>query len=661
MTLTLKKSEILWEPSDEVKQQANLTHYLHFLAKHKHRYFSNPAALWEWSVNDLEAFWASLWEYFEIKASRPYTRVLDQRKMPGAKWFSGAELNYAEHIFRNATRSRPALLYQSENQPLGALSWQTLTRQVASVSAWLRANGVARGDRVAAYLPNIPETVVAFLSCASLGAIWSSCSPDFGTGSVVDRFKQIEPKILFAVDGYRYNAKAYPRRQMLEELQQSLPGLKKIVLISQFEPGGEAPKLPHSVSWEEVLQEPGQLRFEQVPFDHPLWILYSSGTTGLPKPIVQGHGGIVLEHLKSLGLGLDLKPNDIFFWYTTTSWMMWNFLVSGLLLGCPVLLYNGSPTYPDSQVLWRCAEEAGVTYFGTSAAYIASCMKAGLEPARTYDLSKIRAVGTTGSPLPPEGFDWIYEHLNHHLWLNSISGGTDVCSAFVGGNILLPVKPGEIQGRALGAKVEAYDAAGHSLVDEIGELVVTAPLPSMPLFFWNDPDNRHYLKSYFEMYPGVWRHGDWIKITPQGSVVIYGRSDATINRHGIRMGSSEIYRVVEAFEEIVDSLVVGVEQPGGKYYMPLFVVLREGAALDEALQTKIRQTIRHDVSPHYVPDEIIAVKELPRTLNNKKVEVPVKKLLSGLPVEQAASRDALSNPEALDFFVKFAASFEQKF
>jgi len=645
---------LLWEPSEELKQQATLTRYMQWLEREKGLYVRDQEELWHWSVSHLEDFWASIWDFFSVKASRPYTSVLADRKMPGAQWFGGAELNYAEQVFRNASVGYPALLFQSERHPLRAVSWEELSRNVGSVANALRALGVKPGDRVVSYMANLPETVIAFLACASIGAVWSSCPPDFGTSSVIERFQQIEPKVLFAVDGYQYNGKEFDRRSVLSELQQALPTLHTTVLLPYLSKDTDTEGETSMVLWHDFLSSDTTLTFEQVPFEHPLWVLYSSGTTGLPKAIVQGHGGIVLEHLKSVGLSLDLKPGDIFFWYTTTGWMMWNILVGGLLVGTTILLYDGSPAYPTLNMLWKLAQESGMTFFGTSAGYITSCMKAGLEPGTTYDLSKLRALGSTGSPLPPEGFGWVYEHVKRDIWLASISGGTDVCSAFVGGSVLLPVYAGELQCRALGAKVEAFDEQGHPVINEVGELVLTEPLPSMPLYFWNDPGNTRYQESYFDVYPGVWRHGDWIKITPRGSAIIYGRSDSTINRQGIRMGSSEIYRVVEALPEVLDSLIVGVELPGGKYYLPLFVVLREGVELDDALKAKIKQQLRTNVSPHHVPDEIIAIEEVPRTLSGKKLEVPVKKLLMGMPIEKAISMDALNNPQAMEYFIEFA-------
>jgi acetoacetyl-CoA synthetase len=655
MAAPVTEGMLLWEPSEETKRQANITHYMQWLQKEKGLHFDDPEKLWEWSVTNLEDFWASLWEFFHIKASQPYSTVLTERKMPGAQWFPGAKLNYAEHVFRNATSSRPALLFQSESQPLTEVSWDELYRKVSTVAAALRSMGIQAGDRVVSYMPNIPESAIAFLACASIGAIWSSCSPDFGMHSVIDRFQQIEPKILFAVDGYKYNGKTIDRRAIISEIQEALPTLQKTIVVPYIFKDTSAKGYANAMMWDDMPLSSAELAYEQVPFNHPLWVLYSSGTTGLPKAIVQGQGGILLEHLKGLYMGMDLKPEDHFFWFTTTGWMMWNLLLGGLLVGTTVLLYDGSPSYPNMNALWEYAEKSGMTFFGTSAGFILACMKAEIEPGKTFDLSKLRGLGSTGSPLPPEGFQWIYEHVKKDLWLASVSGGTDVCSAFLGGSVLLPVYAGELQCRSLGAKVEAFDDDGHTLIDEMGELVITEPMPSMPLFFWNDAENKRYGESYFEMFPGIWRHGDWVKITSRGSAVIYGRSDSTINRKGIRMGSSEIYRVVEDMPEVLDSLIIGLERSGGGYYMPLFVVLRPGVELDDALKARIRDKIRSNLSPHHVPDDVFVVPEVPRTLNGKKLEVPVKKLFMGTPVEKAISVDSMSNPQAMQYFVEFAS------
>jgi acetoacetyl-CoA synthetase len=646
---------LLWEPSEELKENANISRYIRWLEDEKGLSFSDYGELWEWSVTELEEFWASIWEFFEVKASRPYERVLSQREMPGANWFEGAELNYAEHALRNARPDEPAVLYQSELRPLDQMTWREIQEKVAALAAGLKGLGVGRGDRVVAFVPNMPEALIGFLACASIGVIWSSCSPDFGLGAVVDRFAQIEPKVLFAVDGYRYGGKDYDRIEVVTRLQEEIPTLEKTVILPYLKEEPDTSDLENVVYWDEMLSrnEGAELQFEQVPFDHPLWVVYSSGTTGLPKAIVHGHGGILLEHLKKLILHVDLDTEDRFFWFTTTGWMMWNFLVSGLLAGSTILLYDGSPGYPDMNILWEFAEETGMTCFGTSAGYITSCMDAGIEPGRDFDLSALKSVGSTGSPLPPEGFEWVYEHVKEDLWLFSTSGGTDLCTAFVGGCPLLPVRVGELQCRSLGARVEAFDEEGNSLVDEVGELVITEPMPSMPLYLWGDENGERFRDSYFDVYPGVWRHGDWIKIKPNGSAVIYGRSDAVINRGGVRMGTAEIYRAVDKVGEVQDSLVIDT-QKDGEDYMPLFVVLKEGVQLDDDLVRKIKKSIRETTSPRHVPDEVLTIPEVPRTLNGKKVEVPVKKILSGTPPEEAVSKDSLTNPDSLNFFVEQA-------
>ncbi|MDI3257472.1 MAG: acetoacetate--CoA ligase [Kyrpidia sp.] len=650
----IPEGAFLWEGSETFKQSTNLYRYMQWLTVTRHLSFSSYEDLWRWSVSDLEAFWSSVWNFFQLKASKPYTRVLESRTMPGARWFSGAELNYAEHALGHDFTDRPAILFQSEIRSLESISWKELKDTVTSLATALRNMGVERGDRVVAYLPNMPEAVATMLACASIGAIWSSCSPDFGSVSVIDRFRQIEPKVLFAVDGYRYNGKAFDRRQVVRELQNALPTLTQTVLVPYLNPKATPEGLSNAILWRDCLDHGDTLSFEQVPFDHPLWVLYSSGTTGLPKAIVQGHGGILIEHLKSIGLHLNLTPDDRFFWFTTTGWMMWNVVLSGLLAGATILLYDGSPGYPDLNVLWRFAEQTGMTVFGTSAGYITSCMKAGIEPGRDHDLSELVSIGSTGSPLPPEGFQWVYEHVKKDLWLASTSGGTDICSSFVTGCPLLPVYSGEIQCRSLGAKVEAFDPEGRTVIDQVGELVVTEPMPSMPLYFWNDPGDARYRDSYFDMYPGVWRHGDWIKITARGTAIIYGRSDSTINRLGVRMGTSEIYRTVESLPEVLDSLVIDLEVMGGSSFMPLFVVLQEGTVLDNALKQKIRDQIRKNLSPRHVPDEIYQIQEVPRTLNGKKLEVPIKKILTGTPVHKAVNLDSTANPGAVDFFVQLA-------
>src|SRR5918994_1247361 len=601
---------LLWEPSEELKENARISDYMEWLKAEKDLSFRDYNELWEWSVTDLEGFWASVWQYCDIKASKPYEKVLGERGMPGAKWFTGAELNYAEHVLRHVADrpDEPAILHQSEVRSLGEVSWGELQERTAALAAGLRELGVERGDRVAAYLPNVPEAVISLLACASIGAVWSSCSPDFGAGSIVDRMAQIEPKVLLAADGYRYSGKDYDRTDVVARLQGEIPTLEKTVVLPYLSADPDTSALENVVVWDDLLagHEGAELTFEQVPFDHPLWVLYSSGTTGLPKAIVHSQGGILIEHLKKAVLHLDLGPDDRFFWFTTTGWMMWNLVVAGLLTGSTVLLYDGNPGHPDMDVLWEFAEKTGMTCFGTSASYITACMKADIEPGRDFDLTNLKSIGSTGSPLPPEGFEWAYEHVKEDLWLFSTSGGTDLCSAFVGGVPLLPVRAGELQARSLGAKVEAFDEEGNPQVGDVGELVITEPMPSMPIYFWNDPDGERYRESYFDVYPGVWRHGDWIEITERGTAIIYGRSDSTINRGGIRMGTAEIYRAVLALDEITDALVVDLDD-----YMPLFVVLREGASLDEDLEKRIARRIREDCSPRHVPNEVRVIAEVP--------------------------------------------------
>ena len=659
-TKSIADGTILWEPGVDVVSRANMTRYMQWLAAEKGLTFGDYISLWQWSVTEIEDFWQSLWEYFDIRSSKPYSTVLNSRKMPGARWFTGAELNYAEHVFRHRTPERPALIFQSEIQPLMKISWEELYQQVAAIAAALRAMGVRRGDRVVAYMPNIPQTIVAFLAAASIGATWSSCSPDFGTRSVVDRFKQIEPKVLFAVDGYQYGGKGFDCRPAIAELQQSLPTLEQTILVPYLHPAGAGAKLARIQIFDDLLTPSDELVFEQVPFDHPLWVVYSSGTTGLPKGLVHGHGGILLEFMKFTGLHVDVHAGDRFFWFSTTGWVMWNILQGSLLLGATPVLYDGSPGHPDLDVLWRLAQDADMSVFGTSAAYLTTCMAQGLEPGKQFDLSCLKTVGSTGSPLPAEGFRWVYAQVKKDLLLGSVSGGTDPCTAFLGACVLLPVRAGELQCRCLGVDARAYDENGNALIGEVGELVIAAPMPSMPLYLWNDPQNRRYHESYFEMYPGVWRHGDWVRFSERGSGVISGRSDSTINRLGVRMGSSEIYAAVEDLPEIADSLVIGVETSGGNYFMPLFVVTTQGVDLNDELKKKINRQIRGTLSPRHVPDDIFAIPDVPRTLNAKKLEVPVKKILAGVPVEKAVNVDSMSNPASIDYFVEFAAKLQSR-
>ncbi len=652
--------EILWRPSAAVVESSNLTAYIDWLRAERGVDVAAYPELWHWSVDDLEAFWNSIFDYFEIAYDGERGAALGARAMPGAEWFPGVRLNYAERAFAGKDDDAVAILHASELRELDEITWGELREKVAAAAGGLRSLGVEEGDRVVAYLPNVAEAAIAFLAVASIGAIWSSASPDFGAGSLIDRFAQIEPKVLIAVDGYRYGGKDFDRTPVVRRLQEAMPSVERTVLLPYLDPAADptsgAAELENVIRWDDLLArgEGAELTFERVPFDHPLWVLYSSGTTGLPKAIVQGQGGILIEQLKKMHLHVDARPGDRLFWFTTTGWMMWNFIVSGLLTEAAIVLYDGNPGFPDMGALWDLAEEAGVTMFGTSAAYISACMKAGEEPAAGRDLSRLRSVGSTGSPLAPEGFDWVYEHLGKDTWLFSTSGGTDLCTAFVGGVPTLPVYRGELQARALGAKVESWDPEGHPHIGEVGELVLTEPMPSMPLFLWNDPDGERYRESYFEMYPGIWRHGDWIEITERGTAIIHGRSDSTINRGGIRIGTAEIYRAVLESEEITDALVLDLPRDGTDGVIELFVVLREGAALDDDLRRTLARRVRERCSPRHVPDEVRQVAAVPRTLSGKVVEVPVKRILMGADPAAVVSRDSLANPEALDYFVELA-------
>jgi len=643
---------VLWSPPADARTRTRVGHYLDWLASTRSLQFSDYQALWRWSVDDLEGFWGSVAEYFEVDFDTPPRRVLDSLHMPGASWFPGARLNWAAHALRLADRDRNdvVLVAHSETRPEQQLTVTQLRDAVERVRGGLLRLGVRPGDRVAAYLPNVPEAAIALLATASIGAVWSSCAPEFGTRSVIDRFGQIEPAVLLTIDGYRYGGRDVDRTRELAAIRTALPTLKATVVVPYLTDGSA---IADAVPWSHLAAEPGEPAFEPVPFDHPLYVLFSSGTTGLPKPIVHGHGGILLEHLKIHALHHDLGPDDRFFWYTTTGWMMWNYLMSGLLVGSTIVLYDGSPAHPDLMRLWHLASETATTCFGTSAPFLMACRKAGLEPGRALDLSRLRSIGSTGAPLPAEGFRYVYEAIGSDLQLASVSGGTDVCTAFVGASPLVPVWEGEISCRHLGCRVEAFDPNGKSLIGEQGELVITAPMPSMPTGFWNDPEGRRYRAAYFADYPDVWRHGDWITITERGSCVITGRSDATLNRGGVRIGTAEFYAIVEGFPEISDSLVVHLED-GDR--LILFLVLQPGMELDDALRSRLISDLRSSLSPRHTPDEIVAVPSIPRTLSGKKLEVPVKRILIGTPPDRAASRDSLSDPTSLDAFVAYHAA-----
>jgi acetoacetyl-CoA synthetase len=667
---------LLSEPSQAAIERARITSYARWLAEH-----GGPQAgqdyrqLWRWSVTEIAGFWSSIWDYFGVLGSRGDGPVLSGQ-MPDVRWFAGTTLNYARNALRTAASEpdRTAVIYRSEAGHHGTLSYGQLERQVATVSAALAALGVRRGDRVAAYLPNSPQALIGLLATASLGAVWTSCSPDFGAPAVIDRFAQVTPKVRIAVDGYVYGGKAFDRRPEVAAIAAALPGLRSVITVDYIGVGRHADLSASVTDWAELHElagrdAPARPEYTDVPFEHPLWVVYSSGTTGLPKAIVHGHGGIVLEHSKALCLHQDIGASDVFFWYTTTGWMMWNYLAGALLAGAAIVAYDGSAVHPGTDALWQLAADTGVTYFGSGAPYLISCMKAGLRPADAHDLSRLRGVGSTGSPLPPEGFDWVYQAVaadqhgggvaggrpsgNHGVRdfvLGSFSGGTDLCTGFVGPCPLLPVRGGIIAGPCLGAKVEAFDDTGQPVIGEVGELVLTEPMPSMPVGFWNDENRERYQASYFATYPGVWRHGDWVMILPDGGCVIYGRSDATLNRGGVRMGTSEFYRVIEQLPEVTDSLVIDTGQLAEQGRLVLYLVLRPGHSLDDELTGRIRGLLRGALSPRHVPDEIHQVPGVPRTLSGKKLEVPVRKILTGTPVSQAADPDSLANPDVLAYF-----------
>lgn len=653
----IKEGTLLWEPSEERKHKSNLNHFINWLNQKEQLTFTSYEQLWKWSTTEIEAFWKSVWSYFDIQAKTAYHSVLSNGAMHGMEWFKGAKINYTEHIFKNRDLDKTAIIHTSETRPENQeVSWGQLYKDTAALAFTLKKLNIQKGDRIVAYSANNYETVVAFLATASLGAIWSSASPDFGTQSVIDRFKQIEPKIMFTVDGYRYGGKDFDRLKTVQEIQAALPSLKATIAIPYLHPTADFSHLKNPIIWEQALEvnEPPALDYQYVEFNEPLWILFSSGTTGKPKPIVHSQGGILIEHLKALHFHADLKENERFFWFTTTGWMMWNYLISGLLTGATIVLFDGSPAYPSIDTLWQLVEDTKITTFGTSASYISACMNDGIRPKEKFDLSHLQNISSTGSPLPPEGFKWCYDNVKEDLWIASVSGGTDVCTAFVTGAPILPVYAGELQCRGLGAKIESFDENGIAHINEVGELVLTAPFPSMPIYFWNDSDGARLHESYFALYDGIWSHGDYIKITERGSCVIYGRSDATINQGGIRIGTAEIYRAIDYIPEIEDSLIIDIPSPSRDSITPLFVVLKEGFELTDEQRARINQQIREHCSPRHVPTAIYAAPDLPKTLNGKKLEVPIKKILMGQPVEHVVNKGSLSNPKSIDFFIKFA-------
>lgn len=651
----MSTSRQLWAPSENFVHNSNLTKYADWLKANKNLRFEDYHTMWQWSVDHPAEFWESIWQYFQVKSHSPYNWVKSDDPMPYTKWFGGAALNYAEHIFRNKTSSFPAILFASERHKLKSVSWIELEEQTSSLQNYFKTLKIKSGDRVAAYIPNIPEATVSMLATTSVGAIWSSCSPDFGTESVLDRFKQIEPDVLIAVDGYSYGGKLFDRLEVVKQISLQLPSLKRIILIPYLNEEPCVSGFENITMWDEIMKmKSGDLTFVPVDFSHPIWILYSSGTTGTPKAITHSHGGMLLEHLKYVSLHNDVHPGEHFFWFSTTGWMMWNFVQASLLVGATIVLYDGSPAFPDMNVLWQLAEEATIHHFGTSAPYIVACMKEGLRPATRFNLSAMRSLGSTGAPLPPEGFDYVYDEINQNIWLCSMSGGTDICTAWVGSCPWKPVKEGEIQCRTLGCSMFAYDEEGKAVYNDVGEMVVTKPMPCMPVYFWNDPDYERYLSSYFEMYPGVWRHGDWLRINDDGGLMILGRSDTTLKRHGIRIGTAEIYRVMDKIPAVKDSLIIHYEHPDKGDYMPLFVQMKEGSGLDGEVIKQIKSELRSECSPRHVPDEIIAVPDIPYTISGKKMEAPVKRILMGLSLEKAANRGAMRNPDSLDYFATLA-------
>jgi acetoacetyl-CoA synthetase len=644
--------EVLWSPPPDVRDRSRIGGYLAWLESDGGLAFDDYDALWRWSTTEPDAFWRSIWSFFEISAPTPARGLADAR-MPGARWFPTATVNYAEQVLRLPNRgpSEVVIVGRSQTRPTVELNAAQLRDQVARCRAGLRALGVRRGARVAAFLPNIPEAVVAMLATTSLGAIWTSCAPEFGTRAVIDRFGQVEPMVLLAVDGYRYGDKAIDRLAEVGEIRAALPSLEATVVLPYLHPETAAP-IGDALGWADLMARPEPLEFEHVSFDHPLYVLYSSGTTGLPKAIVHGHGGILLEHLKALALHTDLGPADRFFWFTTTGWMMWNYLVSGLAVGSSIVLFDGNPAHPDLSTLWRLASETGTTYFGTSATFLMACRKANLEPRDDLDLTALRGVGSTGAPLPADGFRWVRDAVSETAPVGSLSGGTDLCTGFLGPCPLVPVWAGEISCRMLGAAVESFDQDGRPILGREGELVITAPMPSMPVELWGDTDGSRMREAYFSTFPGVWRHGDWLTITERGSCVISGRSDATLNRGGVRIGTAEFYGVVEGIDEVSDSLVVHLEDDGGgPGDLLLFVVPLPATKLDAELRKRIADELRSELSPRHVPDAIIEVRAIPRTLSGKKLEVPVKRILLGARPDAAASPESLADPTALDAFV----------